>query len=51
MEIDEAIRNDFSGRVNDELYLHRSHTPLKDCHLDEDQPDLFDMECEGGCGL
>lgn len=51
VEIDEAIRNDFSGRVNDELYLHRSHTPLKDCHLNEDQPDLFNMECEGGCGL
>ena len=51
MEVDEAMRHDRRGKIESELYLHRTCVPLKDCHLDEDQPDLFDMECEGGCGL
>lgn len=51
VEIDEAIRKDRRGKVDNDMYLHNSYTPLKDCNLDEDQPDLFDMECEGGCGL
>tara|TARA_R110000765_G_scaffold163590_1_gene268514 strand:+ start:182 stop:1012 length:831 start_codon:yes stop_codon:yes gene_type:complete len=51
VEVDEAIRNDKRGKVTNELYLHRTCKPLKDCHLDEDQLDLFSQECEGGCGL
>ena len=51
VEVDEAMRHDRRGKIESELYLHRTCVPLKDCHLDEDQPDLFDMECEGGCGL
>ena len=51
VEVDEAMRHDRRGKRNAELYLHRSGRPLKDCKLDEDQLDLFKMECEGGCGL
>ena len=50
-EVDDAMRHDRRGKREAELFLHRSAQPLKDCKLDEDQLDLFGMECEGGCGL
>jgi hypothetical protein len=37
-----------------ELYLHRSLKPLKDVQLtaeERGQPDLFNNECEGLCGM
>jgi len=54
VEIDEALRKDgiFYNRKKDaEVYIHRSCKPLKDCKFDGDQMDLFDLDCEGGCGL
>lgn len=50
-EVDDAMRTDRRGKRKAELFLHRSAQPLKDCTLDENQLDLFEMECEGGCGL
>ncbi len=54
VEIDEALRTEgtvFNRNVDNPMFLHRSCKPLAECHLDESQLDLFDMECEGGCGL
>ena len=51
VEIDEAIRVDKRGSVEAHLFLHQQRKPLKDVSLDENQMDLFPMECEGGCGL
>jgi hypothetical protein len=33
------------------MYVHRSAMPLAKANLDDDQRDLFDLDCEGGCGL
>ena len=54
VEIDDALRKEgtfYNRNMNSEFYIHRSCKPLKECKFDEDQMDLFDMECEGGCGL
>ena len=54
LEIDKALRTKgtpLNKRLNYPAYLHRSCKPLEECKLDEDQMNLFDMECEGGCGL
>ena len=52
--VDAALREEgtvMQKRMDYPMYLHRSCKPLNDVYLDEDQMDLFDMECEGGCGL
>lgn len=52
--IDNALRTTGSVAnrdMNAELFVHRSAVPLEDANLGDDQPSLFDMECEGGCGL
>lgn len=51
VEIDDAIRVDDRGSVETNIFLHKACKPLKDVSLDENQMDLFPMECEGGCGL
>ena len=54
LAIDNALRTEgtpLNKRLNYPAYLHRSCKPLEECKLDEDQMNLFDMECEGGCGL
>ena len=54
LAIDKALRTKgtpLNKRLNYPAYLHRSCKPLDECKLDEDQMNLFDMECEGGCGL
>lgn len=54
LAIDKALRTEgtpLNKRLNYPAYLHRSCKPLEECKLDEDQMNLFDMECEGGCGL
>ena len=53
VEIDEALRTDvvYQRNTSNLIYLHRSCKPLEECNLDEDQMNLFDLECEGGCGL
>ena len=43
-----AIRN---RKLNQKLYVHRSCVPLDQVNLEDNQPTLFDLECEGGCGL
>lgn len=54
VEIDKKIRNGFRG-MRSELYLHRSLLPLDQVDLSTDaergQPDLFNNECEGMCGV
>lgn len=54
--LDERLRDDdvhmlVNKGLDAKLYLHRSAKPLKDADLGESQGSLFDMECEGGCGL
>jgi hypothetical protein len=53
-ELDEAIRNGLPGMTGT-AYLHRSLVPLRDADLrnwdERGQPDLFNMECEGMCGV
>ena len=54
LEIDRGLRTEgtpLQKRLDHPAYLHRSCKPLDECSLDEDQMDLFDLECEGGCGL
>ena len=53
VEIDTALRGDtvFNRKSDEAMYLHKSCKPLAECYFDDDQLDLFDMECEGGCGL
>lgn len=54
VEIDEALRvpGTVANRGLDaRLYVHRSCVPLRTVNLHDDQPTLFEMECEGGCGL
>ena len=54
VEVDNAIRNPESRcakGLDQKLYVHISCVPLERAAIDDDQPGLFDMECEGGCGL
>lgn len=52
--VDDAIRSGF-GNNTGELFLHRSCAPLRDVDLrtaeDRGQANLFNMECEGMCGV
>lgn len=53
-EIDDALRiegNVLNRNQDAKMYVHKSCRPLRDVNLHEDQRSLFDMECEGGCGL
>lgn len=53
-EVDDALRvkgNSVNRGLEAELYVHKSCRPLRDVDLDDNQKSLFDMECEGGCGL
>jgi hypothetical protein len=50
-EIDEVIRKG-NDKVKDQLFMHRSCVPLKDAKFKgEEELDMFQMECEGMCGL
>jgi hypothetical protein len=56
VSIDNAIRSNGTAlRMNAELYLHRSLKPLDQVdlrtHAEVGQPDLFNNECEGMCGV
>lgn len=55
VEIDEAIRAPGYGRLLGECYVHDSMTPLAEVDLSTDaengQPNLWDDECEGVCGV
>jgi hypothetical protein len=54
VEVDKAIRNGFRG-MKKQLFLHRSLKPLDEVDLrtssERGQPDLFNNECEGMCGV
>jgi hypothetical protein len=54
-EFDDKIRIDKRGKIKSRLYLHSSCVPLRDADLrtsaEKGQPDLWDNECEGMCGL
>ncbi len=54
VEVDRAMREAdarCSQGLDSRLYVHRQCVPLDEANLDEAQKTLFDMECEGGCGL
>jgi len=51
-KFDEFIRN--KGGIKGQLFLHKSCKPLKEIDLtdpNKNQINLFDMECEGMCGV
>ncbi len=52
MDLDEKIRNGVRGTTQ-KLFLHTSMMPLATVELDpnKDQPDMFNNECEGMCGV
>lgn len=54
IEFDRAIRNGIRG-TRDQLFVHRSLVPLDEVdlrtHAELGQPDLFNNECEGMCGV
>jgi cyclopropane fatty-acyl-phospholipid synthase-like methyltransferase len=49
---DKKIRTG-SRKINDHLYLHRKCIPLDEVNFDikTDQPNMFNNECEGMCGV
>ena len=54
VEIDKDLRPPgtvMHHKIDSPMFLHRTCKPIDEAYLDEDQMDLFDMECEGGCGL
>lgn len=56
LEFDLAMRHAAKGRgLNEESYMHKSCKPLAEVDLstwsERGQPDLFNMECEGMCGV
>jgi hypothetical protein len=54
VQIDDSLRVDgniVNRNLNQKLYVHRNCRPLSEANLGDDQPSLFDMDCEGGCGL
>lgn len=54
-EVDELVRaGGHMRKWRNELFVHRSLQPLKEVDLsnpNKDQPDLFNNECEGMCGV
>lgn len=52
--VDDALRVDgnvLNRNLDQKMYVHKSCRPLREVNLDDNQKSLFDMECEGGCGL
>jgi hypothetical protein len=52
--VDDALRvegNVVNRGLDAKLYVHRSCRPLREVDLNDSQMSLFDMDCEGGCGL
>lgn len=52
VEIDHALRQDGAKRhgIDQKLYLHCQCVPLEEVDLKQ-APGMFEMDCEGGCGL
>ena len=53
VEIDETIRNGGHMAIRrNKLFVHRSLKPLAEVEFKgQDEPDLFNNECEGMCGV
>lgn len=55
LEVDRAIRKSGSAGANFHQFMHHSFQPLDEVDLstwaEKGQPDLFNMECEGMCGV
>jgi hypothetical protein len=54
VEVDNALRipgNVVNRGLNQKLYIHRSCVPLAEADLEDKNSGLFELECEGGCGL
>lgn len=53
-EVDDRMREQdaiCNHGLNQRLYVHRSCVPLRNANLHDDQLTLFELDCEGGCGL
>lgn len=49
---DDLIRNGGSSRgIRGQQFMHRGMKPLRETVFGRDGPDLFNMECEGMCGV
>jgi hypothetical protein len=52
VELDNMLRIENNKNTKIKRYIHGSLVPLSDAYFDdENQQNLFDMECEGMCGL
>ncbi len=50
-QVDDEIREGIAGTKAQGLYLHRSARPLRDVYLDDNNESLFDIDCQGVCGV
>lgn len=52
VELDNLLRKENNRKMKGKEYIHNSLVPLSEAYFnDENQSDLFDMECEGMCGI
>jgi 3'-phosphoadenosine 5'-phosphosulfate sulfotransferase (PAPS reductase)/FAD synthetase len=52
VELDNMLRKENNRKMKGKEFIHNSLKPLSEAYFsDQDQIDLFDMECEGMCGL
>ena len=50
--VDDLIRDGGSSKgIRGKQYMHRSMKPLREVVFGSDGPDLFNIECEGMCGV
>ena len=55
VEVDRALRLEGATRFNSKLFLHKDRVPLDEADIrtseEHGQPDMFNNECEGMCGV
>jgi hypothetical protein len=50
-KVDDAMRRGEARGMRGVEFMHRKRIPLRDVTFDDSQPDLFQNECEGICGV
>lgn len=46
-----GVKSIYNSGMDWPMYVHGSCKPLDEAYLEDDHQDLFEMDCEGGCGL